>query len=147
MYLDQKVTYEVIPHEPTMSSTRTAQACGISGDRLAKGIVLRHDGGYMLAVLPASFHVRLNELREQIGEDVELADESELDQLFRDCIHGAVPPVGECYGLEVVVDECIGQQPEVYMEAGDHETLVHVSGAQFAELMADARHAHFSQRI
>jgi Ala-tRNA(Pro) deacylase len=145
-YLDQKVRYEVLTHEPTMSSTRTAQACRISGNRLAKGIVLRRNGGYMLAVLPASRHIRLDDLREEFGEDLALADEAEIDQLFRDCAHGAVPPVGECYGLETIVDESIEQQPEVYMEAGDHSTLVHMDRAEFAELMADARHGHFSTR-
>src|ERR1700730_14234815 len=69
-YLDQNVTYEVIPHDPTLSSMRTAEACHISGDGLAKGIVLRRDEGYMLAVLPASHHIRLSELRGQIGNDV-----------------------------------------------------------------------------
>ena len=53
-YLDQHVTYDVIAHEPTMSSMRTAQACHIPGDCLAKGVVLRDATGYMLAVLPAS---------------------------------------------------------------------------------------------
>jgi Ala-tRNA(Pro) deacylase len=146
-YLDQKVTYEVITHEPTMSSTRTAQACGISGDRLAKGIVLRHNNGYMLAVLPASHHIRLAELRQQIGADVDLAREDEIDRLFGDCAHGAVPPVGECYGLDVVVDDSIEQQPEIYLEAGDHTTLVHMDRSQFAQLMADALHARFSERV
>ena len=70
-YLDQNVTYGVIPHEPTMSSMRTAQICQISGDCLAKGIVLRHDGDYVLAVLPASHHIRLSELRIQLGDDVD----------------------------------------------------------------------------
>src|SRR4051794_25035086 len=56
-YLDQTVTYELISHDPTMSSTRTAEACHVPGDCLAKGVVLRHDGGYMLAILPASHHI------------------------------------------------------------------------------------------
>jgi Ala-tRNA(Pro) deacylase len=143
-YLDQNVTYEVISHAPTLSSTRTAEACHISGDGLAKGIVLRRDGGYMLAVLPASHHIRLSELRRQIGDDVDLADEMEIDQLFRDCAHGAVPPVGECYGLDVIVDDSIQEQPEVYLESGDHETLLHMSQAQFARVTAQARHGRFS---
>jgi Ala-tRNA(Pro) deacylase len=143
-YLDQNVTYEVIPHEPTLSSMRTAEACHISGDGLAKGIVLRRDGGYMLAVLPASHHIRLAELRRQIGDEVDLADEMEIDQLFRDCAHGAVPPVGECYGLDVIVDDSIQEQPEVYLESGDHETLLCMSQAQFARVTAQARHARFS---
>jgi Ala-tRNA(Pro) deacylase len=77
-----------------MSSTRTAEACHFPGDRLAKGIVLRRDGGYILAVLPASHHLRLSDLRTTLGDNVDMADETEISQLFRDCAHGAVPAIG-----------------------------------------------------
>ena len=70
-YLDQIVTYEVIQHEPTMSSTRTAEVCHVSGDRVAKAIVLRRDGGYLLAVLPASHHIHLQDLRMQLDDKVD----------------------------------------------------------------------------
>jgi Ala-tRNA(Pro) deacylase len=143
-YLDQNVSYEVITHDPTMSSMRTAQTCHISGDCLAKGIVLRRDGGYMLAVLPASHHIRLADLRTQLGDDVDLAAEDEIDRLFQDCARGAVPPIGECYGLDVVVDDSVQEQPEVYLEGGDHATLVRMNQAQFARLLRDARHGRFS---
>ena len=143
-HLDQTVTYEVISHDPTMSSTHTAQACHVSGDCLAKAIVLRRDGGYMLAVLPASHHIRLPDLRQQIGEDVALADEIEIERLFPDCALGAVPAIGECYDLDVIVDDSMQQQPEVYLEGGDHTTLVHISQAQFTRLMSGARHGRFS---
>ncbi len=141
---DRNIEYDVIPHERTMSSTRTAQACRISGNSIAKGIVLRRDGGYVLAVLPASHHVRLSDLRTKLGTDVGLADENEIVQLFRDCAPGAVPPVGNCYGLDVIVDDSIEAQPEVYMEAGDHETLLHMNHADFARLTAAAQHGRFS---
>lgn len=143
-YLDQNVRYDVMMHEPTMSSLRTAEACHISGDCLAKGIVLRHDGGYILAVLPASHHLSMADLRAQIGDDVALADEADLDRLFRDCVHGAVPPVGECYGLDVIVDDSVEAQPDIYLEGGDHTTLIHMDQAQFARMVADARHGRFS---
>jgi Ala-tRNA(Pro) deacylase len=145
----ENVKYDVIPHEPTMSSTQTAEACRISKDCLAKGVVLRRDrdGGYLLAVLPASRHVRLSDLRDQFGEDVEMAEEAEVDRLFWDCAHGAIPPVGRCYGLPVVVDDRIDAQPEIYMEAGDHRTLLHMGHAQFARMTADARYGRFSERL
>jgi Ala-tRNA(Pro) deacylase len=143
-FLDQNVTYDVISHEPTASSMRTAEVCHISGDCIAKGIVLRRDGGYILAVIPASHHIRLPDLRRQIGNDVDLATEPEIDRLFQDCAHGAVPPVGECYGLDVIVDDSIEGQPDVYLEGGDHVTLVHMNRPQFARIMAEARHGRFS---
>jgi Ala-tRNA(Pro) deacylase len=143
-HLDSNVSYDVITHDPTMSSARTAQACHVSGERVAKAIVLRHNGGYMLAVLPASRHIRLPDLKVQIGEDVDLADEGEIKALFPDCALGAIPAVGECYDLDVIVDDSIEKQPDVYLEGGDHMTLVHVDRAQFARLMAEARHGRFS---
>ena len=143
-YLDQTVTYETLFHEPTMSSMHTAEACRISGDCLAKAVLLRYNGDYLLAVLPASHQIDLLELREAIGEDVNIASESEIDELFADCVHGAVPPVGDCYDVEVLIDASMDGQPDIYFEGGDHATVVHVSQAQFARLTAGARHDRFS---
>ena len=144
IYLDQTITYELIQHEPTMSSARTAEVCHVSSDRVAKGIVLRRDGGYLLAVLAASHRIHLQDLRTQIDDSVQLASEDEIAQLFQDCARGAIPAVGECYGLDVIVDDSIDAQPDVYMEAGDHATLIHMDHGEFARINAEARHGRFS---
>jgi Ala-tRNA(Pro) deacylase len=141
---DQNVRYDLVPHERTMSSMDTAEVSHISGNCLAKGILLRDSQGYWLAVLPASRHVRLSDLRTELGEQVDLATEQEAAEVFRDCERGAIPPVGACYGLDVMVDNSLDQQPELYFEAGDHATLVHMSQADFARLNGRARHGSFS---
>ena len=113
-YLDQGVTYDLIPHAPTMSSTRTAEACHVPGEALAKAVVLRRDGGYMMAILPASHHLHLSALKNQLGHKVDLASEDEIERLFEDCDRGAIPPLGECYGLDVIVDNSIdARQPDL----------------------------------
>jgi Ala-tRNA(Pro) deacylase len=118
-YLATKnVVYDILVHEPTKSAMRTAEACRVSGDRVAKAVVLHDEYGYVLAILPASHQIRLDDLRRQLGLDVDLAAEYEIEELFDDCIPGAIPPVGECYGLETVVDDSIERQPEVYLEGG-----------------------------
>ena len=140
----ENIQYDEIPHEFTMTSTRTAEASHVSGDRLAKAVVLRRDSGYMLAVLPTSHHLRIADLRARFGNDIDMANEHEVHRLFADCAHGAVPAVGTCYGLDVIVDDSIQTQPEIYMEAGDHETLLHLSQSQFARLTSNALHGRFS---
>ena len=113
-YLEHKcVEYDLVDHKPTRSSVSTAQACHISARCLAKGVVLRGRDGYLLAILPASRRVRLGNLNAAFGEELTLATEIELDQLVSDCTHGAVPPIGECYGLDVVIEDRIRDQPEV----------------------------------
>ncbi|MFL5236660.1 MAG: aminoacyl-tRNA deacylase [Rhizomicrobium sp.] len=143
-YLDQTVTYDLISHNPTMSSTRTAEASHVPGDCLAKGVVLRRDGGYMMAILPASHHLHLSALKTQLGHKVDLASEEEIAKLFSDCERGAIPPVGECYGLDVIVDDSIDGQREIYMEGGDHATLIRLDREQFARLTEKAWHGHFT---
>jgi len=138
------IDYDLVAHQATASSMHTAGACQIPADRLAKGVVLRTGDGYVLAVLPACLRVRCGDLTGRFGKACALATEHELDQLFPDCVHGAVPAVGECYGLDVVVEDSLHDAPEVYFEAGDHTTLVHLSQAQFARLTAHAPHGCFT---
>ena len=145
-YLAAKhVAYDVLAHEPTQSSMRTAQTCHIPGGCLAKAVLLRDETGYTLAILPASHHIHLSDLKAQFGDDVALAGEREIEELFDDCARGAIPAIGECYGLDVMVDDGIDEQPEIYFEAGDHTTLVHMTQAEFAGLTGMAQHGRFSR--
>ena len=141
---DQGVSYDVIPHKRTTSSLDTVETSHIAADCLAKGILLRDRQGYWLAVLSASRHVQLSDLRTELGDPVALASEEEVAEVFPDCARGAIPPFGECYGLDVIVDGSIDQQPELYCEGGDHETVVHMSQAEFARLNGQARHGSFT---
>jgi Ala-tRNA(Pro) deacylase len=141
---EMNVKYDVLPNALSPSSLRTASVARIPGDRIAKAVVLRDATGYTLAVVPASHHILLSALKRQYGDDIELAKEHEIFELFDDCKEGAVPAVGECYGLDLVVDTDITSKPEVYFEAGDRATLVHMSHSEFATLTRSAQLGHFS---
>ncbi len=141
---DHEVAYDLVPHQPTETSLRTAEACHIPGERLAKAILLRDPVTYWLAVVPASRRIRLPDLKAEIGGPVDLASEAEVSEVFPDCARGAIPPVGPCYRLEVIVDESIDRQPDLYFKGGDHQTLVHLSQSEFARLNPQARHGRFS---
>ena len=104
-------------------------------------VVLKGEDGYMLAVIPASCHIQFGDLRRQLGTDVAMATEDQIEALFRDCEPGAVPALGAAYGLKVIVDEGLAKGPEIYLEGGDHASL---GGAAFAKLLVDARQAHFA---
>jgi Ala-tRNA(Pro) deacylase len=141
---DQHIDYDVMVHERTGCSTRTAEASHVPGDRLAKAVVLTREGGYVLAVVPASCRVHLDAIRQMLHCPVGMATEEEIATLFPDCDVGAVPPVGAPYALEAIVDDSFDRQSDVYLEGGDHRSLVHVRGAQFRELMKDVPHARIA---
>ncbi|PWC42404.1 YbaK/EbsC family protein [Azospirillum sp. TSO22-1] len=144
-FLDHNtVHYDLVRHAPTVSSLRTAEACHIPGGCLAKGVVLKDEIGYLLAVLPATHHIRMADLEARTNRHLLLAPEQEMQALFRDCAHGSVPVMGAAYGMDMIVDDSLAGQPDIYFEAGDHETLVHMDGAEFQRLTAQAPHGNFS---
>jgi Ala-tRNA(Pro) deacylase len=144
-YLDSHgVAYDVVTHERATSMLEAAQAAGLAGGCVAKTVVLEDDDGYMLAVVPASQHIRMGALRRVLNRRAGLATEAEFADLFGDCEPGAVPPVGAVYGLEVIVDDSLIGQPELYFEAGDHRTLIHVGHDAFERLMAGAMHGRIT---
>jgi Ala-tRNA(Pro) deacylase len=147
-YLEQRgVRYEVLTHPITGSSSEAAHAAHVSGDRIAKTVVLRDgdaEDGYLLAVLPASHHLSLELLRSWRGRSAAFASEQEIGRLFPDCELGAIPPLGEAYGLDVVLDHSLARLDEVCFEGGDHRSLVRVGGEQFRELVSGARRGRFS---
>jgi Ala-tRNA(Pro) deacylase len=146
-YLDGRgVPYEVMTHERTTSSAATAHASAIPEDNLAKGVLIRRKDGYLLAVVPASCHVELVELGRWLDQPVGLATEEEVAALFSDCEAGSVPPVAGAYRLPAVMDDRLEGFSDVYFEAGDHCTLVHVTGREFQRLMVNVPHAAIAAR-
>lgn len=146
-YLDGRgVAYEVVTHDRTLRSSATAEASGIPEDNLAKGVLIRRKNDYVLAIVPASHHVQLDELGGWLKQPVGLATEAEVSEIFRDCELGAVPPVAGAYGLSAVMDDSLEGFKDVYFEGGDHRTLVHVNGREFHRLMHEVPHAHISRR-
>ncbi|MBI2881592.1 MAG: YbaK/EbsC family protein [Candidatus Tectomicrobia bacterium] len=142
----QGIEYEAVPHSQAFSASRIAQASHVPGDRGAKAVVLKGEGGYCLAVLPASRRLQVDELRDSYNLLVEMATEKEIGALFQDCELGAIPPIGAAYGLEAIVDESLPEEGEVYFEAGDHATLLRVAAGAFRKLMGDVKRGRFSAR-
>jgi prolyl-tRNA editing enzyme YbaK/EbsC (Cys-tRNA(Pro) deacylase) len=85
----------------------------------AVAVVIKGGDGFMLAVLPASRHIRFEELRRLLADDVGMANEEQIETLFLDCEPGAVPAVGAAYGLGVIIDDSLARQPDIYFESGD----------------------------
>jgi Ala-tRNA(Pro) deacylase len=136
--------YEVVAHPTSFSSADTATAAHVPDDHIAKGVLLKDEDGYLLVVIPASHWVDFKRLQEELGRDLQLASEPEIERLFVDCEPGAVPPLGMAYGVETLLDEALSSLAHVYFEGGDHERLLKINAAQFKDLMQGMRHGHFS---
>lgn len=141
---EQRADYEIIAHDPTQSAIATAKSCHIPLAQMAKAVLLDTEQDHLLVVLPANRRLELAELRSDLGTRPHLTQEKALAFIFDDCETGAIPPMGAGYGVETVIDDSLDAQPDVYFEAGDHASLIHMSGAEFSRLTQEAKRGHFS---
>ncbi len=144
---EQDADFDVVSHPHSATSMESAQLAHVPGDRIAKSVVLEDDRGYLLAVLPASCKVDLGELHRQTNRNLGLATEYELGALFEDCEPGAVPPFGNVYEMDTIIDDSLAEQSDIYFEAGDHEQLIHVSAETFEMLMGDVQYSEFGRHL
>jgi Ala-tRNA(Pro) deacylase len=145
-YLDQHgVPYEICPHRLSRCSDETARSAHIPPHQLAKSVILEDDDGYVMAVVPGDRNVQVGQLARLLGRrQLRLSDEASIARVFDDCHRGAVPALGMAWGVETIVDDELDGGDVVYVEAGDHESLLRIGSAQFQALMRPARHGHFA---
>ena len=147
-FLEQQgVSYNTINHLHSNSSASSAHAAHISPHQLAKAVVLEdHDGKKIIAVLPTDNKISLQRLNDRYRATFHLMPEQQVYSLFWDCENGAIPPAGEAYHLNTIYDDSLLAQTDIYLEGGDHQTLVHLNQKEFAKLIAKNPHASFSRQ-
>lgn len=129
--------FDIVSHPHSASSLETARVAGIPAERVAKSVILDdHHGHYLMAVLPASRHLDLSKVRSS-GE-WQVTRESTLAHLFEDCERGAVPALGESYGMDMVIDPLLTRQNDIYLEAGNHNNLLHMTVPEYLKLVPHA---------
>ena len=63
-YIDgQGIAYDTVAHHRTATSSQAAQAAHIPGSKLAKSVVVHHETGYVLAVVPSTHRIELSRLQ------------------------------------------------------------------------------------
>jgi len=139
------ISFQVVEHAATSYSSETAHAAQVPTAHVAKAVVLADGERYLLAIVPASRRVNTDAVASLLQCRLGLAAEEDFPMIFRDCRPGAVPPIGEAYGLQTIVDDAIAGAPDVYLEAGDHEHLIHLTHSAFITLTAHAEHGHISR--
>ncbi|GAA0341792.1 YbaK/EbsC family protein [Bowmanella denitrificans] len=148
-YLNElDVSYEVISHHPSHSSLGSAIAAQIPSNKIAKAVMLEDSKGHrVMAVLPADSKLSLSALNESLNGQYHLMKEQQVYQCFDDCAHGAVPPIPQAFNLDCIIDESLGDLSDLYIEGGDHRSLVHLSQQEFCRLMGQNRSGHFSHQL
>jgi Ala-tRNA(Pro) deacylase len=141
------VEYEVHQHAQAFTALSAAKAEGVDPHTVAKVVaVSTPDGHRALVVLETTDRLDLRKAAQTLEADsVRLLTEAELATLAPTCEIGAMPAVGQLYGVEMVADFAIRDDRDISFNAGSHRCSVRVdragweraTGVTYADLAAD----------
>jgi Ala-tRNA(Pro) deacylase len=136
-YLDQNnIKYSLITHSMAFTAQELASIMHIPGKELAKVVILKIDGQFAMAVIPAPHKIDFERLKSAIeAKQIELASEKEFQKLFPDCEVGAMPPFGNLYGLPVYVAKPLKEDKEIVYNAGSHTEAIRMQYVDFDRLV------------
>ena len=131
-YLAKRGIVHSIHDLPPLTSLRQlADTWEGHSSRLVQGIVLKHDLGLLLIAMSATHSLYLDALSKLLGRRMELADEARVKAVFSDCLPQFLPPLGEVYGVRMLVDESIALAKDLYFPGGGADQLIQMSSRDF----------------
>ncbi|QNN22513.1 YbaK/EbsC family protein [Planctomycetales bacterium ZRK34] len=136
-FLDEhQIRYVTISHSPAYTAQEIAACAHMPGREVAKSVIVKLDDELAMVVMPAPMKVDLELLRHATGaRDVALADENEFVDHFPDCEAGAMPPLGNLYGMKVYVAESLADDELIAFNAGSHTELIRMRFDDFKRLV------------
>ncbi len=133
---ERKIPYRVLPHPETLKARDLAESLHLPGKQVAKVVIVRAKHRYFMMVHASHLDIDPKRLARVLWVDrVSLATEAELKSLFPDCAVGAMPPLGELYGVPVYVDVSLIQEPVLYFPAGTHRHVIKMRFEDFKHLV------------
>ncbi len=130
------VKYEVTKHKPAFSAQEMAAVEHEPGKYVAKPVIVKADGKYVMCVLSACYKIDMRALKKQLGaKKVSLAEEKDMGKLFDDCDLGAEPPFGNLYDLPTIIDKALEKDDHITFQAGSHEKAIRMSMDDYRKLV------------
>ncbi len=135
-YLDEhNVEYQTISHEQVFSTVEEAKELGIEADEIAKTLVISTRDKQALVVIPGGQRIDVKKLREVMNSShARLMTEEEMSENFPQFDIGAIPPIGELFGLPVYIDKRLLDRDNIIFSGGTHTDSIKMKVKDLAEL-------------
>lgn len=134
--------YKVHAATAGLSLADAVRAARVPVQKLVRSAVLKDGASYLMAVYPATHRLDLTALNGNSRRNFAACSSEELKSLLADSETAALPPLGEPYGVKVIVDRAVDELDEVFFTPGVGHLFVRAQQDDFARLTAGALRGH-----
>ncbi|MFA4817476.1 MAG: YbaK/EbsC family protein [Parcubacteria group bacterium] len=141
---DSKYKYEIVEHKTTYTAWDTAQTEKIKPQEVAKALVMKVDGDYILAMLPANRNLdkqkllkTINAGRKKIGaknyKKIDFAKEAWMKKNLPGKV-GATPPFAKIIKIDIFIDSLLAKNKKIYLGSGEYTNSIRVNTNQYLKI-------------
>ncbi len=138
-----EVWFETFEHEPVRTSEEAAKIRnGYTIHQGAKALIVRVkisnvNKKFMMLVFPGDARFDTSKVKQLFtAKDVRFATEEEVLKLTNGIQPGGVPPFGNLFNLEVVVDPSLLQNEKIVFNAGDRSFSIGMKSADYKMIVS-----------
>ena len=136
-----KVWHETFEHEPVRTSEEAANLRdGFSLNQGAKAIIIRAkyseaDKKFLMLVVPGDVRFDSDKVKKLFkAKSIRFATETEVSEITGGVLPGGVPPFGDLFGLEVIVDPTLLENEKIIFNAGDRSFSIAMRSQDYIQL-------------
>jgi Ala-tRNA(Pro) deacylase len=129
-----RIPYTTFRHREAYTAQDEAAVSHVPGRSWAKTVAFFADEEPIVAVVPASRRVNLQQLGRAAGASrLRLVPKDDLPMLYPQCEPGSIPPLG--FAQRVFVDRSLVGEPEMVLGAGTHTDAIRLHYADWADVV------------
>ena len=144
-YLDKnKYKYEIIEHKTTYTAWDTAQTEKVKPQDVAKALVMKADGDYLLALVPANRNLDKQKLLKTINASRKKSGEKNYKKIdfakeawMKKSLPGKdadTPPFRGLLKLDLFADSLLFKGKKIYFGSGEYTNSIRVNTSQYLKL-------------
>ena len=132
---EQKISYEIVEHEPVFTNPAMAEALNVSEAETVKSLVLKtKEGNMIVLVLPGNKKVDWKQAAAGAKtKKVSFAKPEDVSQAVG-CEVGCVPPFGHMTEIPIYMDPDLTKKNFVYFNPGVHDKSFKVKACDLKKL-------------
>ncbi len=133
--------FETFEHEPVRTSEEAAKVrSGYVLHQGAKALIVKAkknaDGVFVMLVIPGDSRFDGEKVRKLLGtKELRFATEDEVSEITQGVVVGGVPPFGNLFNLEVIVDSKLLENEKIIFNAGDRRFSISMKSADYINLV------------
>ena len=129
------IKYTLLEHKAVKTSEEAAKVRGTDLKQGARALIFSTDKGYVQSVCSAAKEVDEKKVAALIGaRNIQLASPKQV-KAVTGCEIGCVPPFGNLFGLQVIIDQSLAENDEIAFNAGRHDRSIKMKFKDYSKVI------------